>query len=424
MASVSKRRWTGSDGKIREAWNVRWKDAAGAHRQKTFEKKKEADKYRAFIEVDVHDGKGVVVSANYTVGDLAGEYLKASFRMVGEGKIARTTHAKEAFYFDRHLLPAFGHLALRDLSESHIDKWLTEVKHGKLRGKGELQPATIKQLTQALGRALDMAVRRKMVASNVARVVGKWREHRHGKNDPIRTFSVEEAQRLLASIAHRDLGLTAKRKLRAREGWTRRSEAFVRCTVYLAAFCGLRLGEVLALRWEDFDFAERLIRVRHSLDAFDVLKGTKTKAGLRDVPMPQILLTELEAWRPHVAANERGLIFRSKSGKRISTASFHRNYWQPALDDADLGPDDRGRRFHFHALRHFAASMMIAGGIPMPDVAKLLGHSSFDMTLQVYAHPVLNGTRQHAAVEAIASALRTPIAQDAHMAPAMLGKAA
>lgn len=417
MASVSKRPWKRPDGSIGEAWIVRWKDLTGSHRQKTFAKRKEADKFRAHVEVEVNSGNGVSVSASYSVKDLCDDFLKSSHQMTRDGKLAASTHKKEEFYFTRHIIPALGDIPLRDLTETQVDQWLHKLKAGRLRGSGDLMPATIKQLTQALGRALDMAVRRKMAAKNVAREVGKWREHRPGKNPAIRTFTVAQARQLLASVAHRDLGTTAKGLNRARDKWTRRSEAFTRCAIYLAAFCGLRLGEVLALRWEDFDFEGKVIRIRHSLDVFDTIKGPKTRAGLRDVPMPDILAVEIQAWRKHITKEERGLIFRTKSGGKITVASFHRHYWQRALDDAELGPDADGRRFHYHALRHFAASMMIAGGVPMPDVAKILGHASFDMTLQVYAHPVMAGNQQHAAIEAIANGLRTAVAQNAHALP-------
>jgi len=407
MASVTKRKRVKADGSNGDKWVVRWKDATGSYPQKTFDTKKAADRHRAFVEVEIHEGKGVSVPASYTVGDLCRDFLKSSHGMQLEGKLARSTHTKEGFYFRRHIVPALGSVPLRDLSETHVDKWLTGLRGGKLRGSGPLKPSTIKQLTQALGRALDMAQRRKLIADNLARKVGAWREHRAGRNEPIRTFTVAEARILLASIQHRQLGLTAQGNDRARPQWTRRSEAFVRCTVYLAAFCGLRLGEVLALTWEQIDFTGSTIRVRHSLDAFDTIKAPKTKAGNRDVPMPKMLVDELEAWRPHVAPEPRGLIFRTKSGAKLTTASFHRHYWQRALEDAGLGPDAKGRRFHYHALRHFAASMMIAGRVPMPDVARILGHASFDVTLQVYAHPVLDGTQQHAAIEAMTVALRT-----------------
>ena len=415
MASVSKRKWTGPDGKPREAWNVRWKDATGSHRQKTFEKKKEADKYRAFIEVEIHDGKGVSAPASYSLADLCADFLKASHRMHAENRLATGTVRKEQFYFDRHIVPALGDIALRDLSDDHVDKWLRGLKDTRLRGAGQLKPATIKQLTQALGRALDYAVRRKMIARNIAKDVGAWREHRPGKNEPIRTFTLAEAKALLASIQHVDRGNAIKsKKPLPRPGFTRRGEALARCTIYLAAFCGLRLGEVLGLTWQHVDFDKGIIRVRHSLDAWDNLKGPKTKAGVRDVPMPTLLAQELRDWMPYAVGEPRGLIFRTRTGCKLTTASYHRNVWQPTLDGAGLGPDKDGRRFHYHALRHFAASMMIAGNIPLPDVAQLLGHSSFDMTLQVYAHPVIGGDRKHAAVEAMAITLRTENVQDTH----------
>lgn len=58
--------------------------------------------------------------------------------------------------------------------------------------------------------------------------------------------------------------------------------------------------------------------------------------------------------------------------------------WRRLLKRAGLGD---GASLHFHALRHFAASVMIQQGIPLPDVARLLGHESFDLTLEVHAHP-------------------------------------
>ena len=60
---------------------------------------------------------------------------------------------------------------------------------------------------------------------------------------------------------------------------------------------------------------------------------------------------------------------------------------------------------HFHALRHFAASMMVDHGLPLTEVALLLGHSTFDMTLQVYAHPIAGGNRRSEAMQKIAAAL-------------------
>ncbi len=76
---------------------------------------------------------------------------------------------------------------------------------------------------------------------------------------------------------------------------------------------------------------------------------------------------------------------------------------QYAGSGAGRVPETVRMSFHFHALRHFAASMMIHHGLRGPDVAQLLGHSHFDTTLQVYAHSLADETHHHAAFEGIAA---------------------
>jgi integrase len=75
---------------------------------------------------------------------------------------------------------------------------------------------------------------------------------------------------------------------------------------------------------------------------------------------------------------------------------------------AHAGLIRKGDNLHFRALRHFAASCMIENGWPLMDVASLLGHSKFDMTLRVYAHPIVGGGNQRSeAMERMAAKLLT-----------------
>ena len=394
MATVMKREWTHA-GVKKSAWIVRYNDQNEIKRQKTFDKKKDADKFKTQVEADKREG--VVIGGDpITVQAIADQYLNAYEVMKRDGRIAEGTFRKERFYFDRHICPKIGKVKLTELTKNHADRFIVGLRDGdKLRGQGPLQPASIKQITQALARGIDFALRRGLVAKNVVREVGKWSEHRRGKNPVIRTFDISQVKILLVSIETR------------RWEQHRRSAALTKAAVYLAAFCGLRLGEVLGLTRACVDFDARLIRVRHSLDAWDNLKSPKTAAGRRDVPMPRPLYNALRAWEAFALPERRGLLFRTKSAGQIATNGFHRNYWQPALHQAGLAPAPGQDRFHFHALRHFAASMMIVNHIPLPDVASLLGHASFDMTLQVYAHPIIGGDRRHVALERMTTDLLT-----------------
>jgi integrase len=178
----------------------------------------------------------------------------------------------------------------------------------------------------------------------------------------------------------------------------------LRCTVHLAAFCGLRWGEIMGLTVSALDLDGRAVHVWHSLTEWDELKGPKTRAGIRDVPVPQHLTVMLSDWLDrHYIDNDRGLVFRTPSGKRISAANFHAEYWQPLLARAGLLRDTDN--LHFHALRHFAASWMIQNALSLPEVASLLGHKKFDLTLQVYAHPISGGRQRSEAMDRMAASL-------------------
>ena len=67
----------------------------------------------------------------------------------------------------------------------------------------------------------------------------------------------------------------------------------------------------------------------------------------------------------------------------MRASNFHSQLWRPLLDHAGLGASADDKRFHFHALRHFNASVMVDRGMPLPIVARMLGHSLVDMTLRV-----------------------------------------
>lgn len=193
----------------------------------------------------------------------------------------------------------------------------------------------------------------------------------------------------------------------------------MQCFAHIAALAGLRWGEIAGLTVENVDFAEGYIRVRHNLTDQDVLKGPKTKAGVRDVPMAGVIADLVRGWLArYYLPNERGLIFRAPNGKMISPQTFHHNHWHRCLLRAGLGPDERGDWYHFHALRHFCASAMIDANVPLTDVAALLGHSAFDVTLQVYAHTIAGGRRRIEALETIAGDMARPLllAQDVRMA--------
>lgn len=374
MASVRKRKWT-HNGQTREAWVVAYTDSGGRRRIKTFEKKKDADKARADIEVDVGRGMHVPASQSATLARVADEYLGFM-----EGRHREQRGVGEAYLHSERcsakvIVSRLGNVKMNVFSEKDVDALI-----GALLREGR-SPKTIRSRLDALHRIVLFSMRRKYTGYDaVAPVI---RERGRTEIKPIAVPSIEQVRQLLKTVderGHSDRPLAHKR---------------MRCFVYLGACCGLRRGEIEALQLSHVDFASRTIRIRHSLSPRGRIKSPKSRAGVRDVPLPDVVATMLQDWiATCFIPNQDNLLFAACSHATeygsVSNVVSRGNFWhawRKLLKRAAL-PYDGTEGFHFHSLRHFAASMMISYGRPVTEVAKLLGHSSFDLTLRVYAHPL------------------------------------
>jgi integrase len=151
----------------------------------------------------------------------------------------------------------------------------------------------------------------------------------------------------------------------------------------VALFCGLRAGELRALRFEHVDLARSAITVRESLpvDARDEDETTdpKTAAGVRTVPIPPITHDALSALRASLSPADAERVFPATDGgpfARTSVMRRARAAWKAAkLNEIGL-----------HEARHSCVSMWIRSGLDVRMVSELAGHVSPGFTLQRYAH--------------------------------------
>jgi integrase len=178
----------------------------------------------------------------------------------------------------------------------------------------------------------------------------------------------------------------------------------------LAVSTGLRLGELLGLGWQDVDFAAGTLTVRQSLartaDGKWALDEPKSAGSRRTIPLPSTAADALLRQRDRQDAareaagsawqDRAGLVFtdgigRPLIGPRVSYA-FRR-----ARAAAGLPP------VRFHDLRHCAATLMLAEGVPLAVISRWLGHSGIVITAAHYAEVV--PTLQHDAAAAMDRAL-------------------
>lgn len=237
----------------------------------------------------------------------------------------------------------------------------------------ELSSTTVLQVHRVVRRALDKAVRKGLVARNVATFVDAPRRKRY----EIQALTPEQTTALLAAAAGDKL------------------EALY----VLAVTTGMRQGELLGLRWQDVDLDAGTVQVRQSLHR---VKSGEEKGKL--VPLPpkngrsraiELTSTAVDALRRrHETQTSQGIVRRGE-GKRWSDSGyvFTTRYGEP-IEATNLVRRSFKRllvkaglpHVRFHDLRHTAATLMLGHGVHPKVVSEILGHGSIVITLDLYSH--------------------------------------
>lgn len=163
----------------------------------------------------------------------------------------------------------------------------------------------------------------------------------------------------------------------------------------IAMFCGLRRGEMTALTWNDIDFNNNTININKSYDfKSKSLKLPKTDAGIRTVPMPQILadfLKEEKRTSVYVICNAHNKMMSVDGWKRMLESllvdleiehgiSKKKNKFAPEPTVLTIKP------FGWHDLRHTYATILFEAGVDVLTAQHLLGHASAQTTMEIYTH--------------------------------------
>jgi len=301
------------------------------------------------------------------------EFLDGWLRHVADTR-RPTTANSYAGMIRRYVIPVIGQTELKDLRREHVDAVLTGAKD-------RLNPNTTRLLRAVLGIALHRAERWEIMgARNVVRLT-----------DPPRV-EPRELRLLRASEARRFISVASRDRL---------------AVVYvLFLFCGLRRGEVLALRWCDVDVDKREIHVRNTLH--EEAGGTfrigeaKSMSARRSIAISVTVASSLAEHRERQIAELRaigpsgvscagdwGLVVTSHRGKPLSKSTLRGNF-RRLLKTAGLPV------IRIHDLRHSCASILLAEGVAAHTVANFLGHSEVKTTLNIYGHVARSQTQDAA----------------------------
>ncbi|WP_196599240.1 tyrosine-type recombinase/integrase [Pectinatus frisingensis] len=160
--------------------------------------------------------------------------------------------------------------------------------------------------------------------------------------------------------------------------------------ILLGATTGMRIGEILGLRWCDILFPTSEVYIKRSLQqSLEIglfLETPKTKAGIRKISVTEDVIKELKELKkdaPTMDIKQEQLCFITKNNTPIAPHNFER-VWHQILVKTNVPYRN------FHVLRHTHATELLAQGIPIIEVSRRLGHARVSHTLELYGHAIPN----------------------------------
>ncbi|MDO4613598.1 MAG: tyrosine-type recombinase/integrase [Actinomycetaceae bacterium] len=250
-----------------------------------------------------------------------------------------------------HILPTLGDVRLPELTPGHIEHWYEDFDPA--------HPFVRWNSYRCLHAMLNAAVEADLIKTSPARIKGalvrpkitpEKREARERIANPTQIAEIAESM-------PDDLGVF----------------------VYLAGWCGLRYGEIAALRRRDVDLAAGVIRVRYAVKRSPsgglVIGPPKSESSRRDVPIAAPVMPVLRAWLDSTDGGDDDLVFRASNGSPVANNRLTYHY-RRAVDKV---PGLEG--LTFHQLRATCASQLMATGATPVEIMAILGHSDWSTSL-------------------------------------------
>lgn len=301
--------------------------------------------------------------------------------------VSPRTHERYEQIALKNLAPLIGAKVLSKLKPIEISEAYTQaLESGRRDGKGGLSPRTVHHMHRVLFSALDQAERWKMVNRNPAALLEK-------KDRP----KIERK-----TVATIDPDKTAEAMEAARQ-----RRLFI--PLVLGALCGLRRGEITALRWKAVDLDRGQLAVVASTEQTDAggIREKEAKSGrARTIALPSLVVEELRRWRLAQAQEMLRLGVRPDDSSHIVTQ----------VDGAPLQPRSlthsvsaflKAYGVTLHGLRHSHASHLLASKVHPKIVQERFGHSSIAITMDIYSHLMPN--IQEGAASAVDDVMRAAI---------------
>ena len=304
-----------------------------------------------------------------------------------KSQVSPRSHERYSEIANKNIVPALGQVRVAKLSATEISRaYARALEYGRRDGKGGLSPRTVHHMHRILKQALGDALRWGLLSRNPAAAVDPPKV----SPKPMQTYDLPQTATLIEAM--------------------RPTRMFI--PTILAVLCGLRRGEIAALRWKNVDLGGG--------NAAIVESAEQTKAGIRykepksgkarNVRLPDTVIEALTAWRVRQAEellrigkrpHGETFVVTQTDGRPLQPRSITHE-WVRLLASRGLP------RIRFHDLRHAHATHLLASGVHPKIASERLGHSKVGITLDLYSH-VMPGMQEDA-VAKLDAALKAAMA--------------
>lgn len=282
-----------------------------------------------------------------------------------------------------HIVPELGGCRMRDITETTLQQLLAS--------KADLSESFVKKLLVAVRQIFRRAYRNKLIPEDVSE-----------------DLTLPQA----AAGSHREI-TAEERRFILQVAQTHFAGPWVLCILYL----GLRPNETIALTWDDINFETKILRVSKALKSGSSrIDAPKTKAGVREIPIPEIYLPTLRSLfqrrgtpsnpafkkdgsliRPILPDEYKNTVFVQQTNLRPLTETAMRGYWSSFIRAMDIAMGATVFRNQIvesklapdltpYCLRHTYCTDLQDAGVPINIAKYLMGHSSIELTAKIYTH--------------------------------------
>lgn len=284
-------------------------------------------------------------------------------------KIKASSRERYRLLIENHIIPELGDFQVCDLTAETLSSFIdAKLKSGRLDGRGGLSPKTVNDICVIIKSAIKLAKRKYSYHGAELDEV----KAPAFKSKKIEVFGENETHIISAAVLA--------------------NPSITNLSFLLCMETGLRLGEICALKWSDFDFSDGVVHIQRTASRINyggktqlIVQTPKSEMSERVVPLTAKILSMLKSAR--ICSDSDSYILTNSPDKVMDPRTMQYRF-RSFLKS--LGLRTRG----FHAMRHSFATRCVEHGIDAKSLSEVLGHASVKTTLQMYVHPSMKSKRQ------------------------------